>query len=108
MNKTVYIILVIVICSIINYLLRALPFLIFRGKEAPDPIKYLGKVLPMAVMASLVVYCIKNVDFGSINSVAPQFIAMGATALLHLWKRNVFLSIFGGTAIYMVLIQVVF
>ena len=31
-----------------------------------------------------------------------------AVVVLHLWKRNNLLSIFGGTALYMVLVQAVF
>ncbi|MDR0690037.1 MAG: AzlD domain-containing protein [Spirochaetaceae bacterium] len=33
----------------------------------------------------------------------PVLIASGFTALVHLWKRNALISIFGGTLIYMVL-----
>ena len=31
-----------------------------------------------------------------------------AVVLLHLWKRNTLLSIAGGTALYMLLVQVIF
>ena len=35
-------------------------------------------------------------------------LAIIAIALLHIWKRNMLLSIVGGTAVYMLLVQLVF
>ena len=101
-------ILIIAVCTACTFAERALPFLIFRGKEVPEIIRYLGRVLPMAIMATLVMYCLKGISFSSVACFAPMFIASAATALLHLWKRNTMLSIFGGTACYMFLIQVIF
>lgn len=88
---------------------RFLPFLIFpAGKETPGFIKYLGKVLPAAVFGLLVVYCIKNVTILEGSHGIPELIAILAVAGLHLWKRQMLLSIAGGTVIYMLLIQFVF
>lgn len=100
--------IIIAICVACTFLERALPFLIFRGKEVPSVIRYLGKVLPMAIMATLVIYCIKGISFTALSGWVPYLIACGVTVLLHLWKSNTFLSIFGGTACYMILIQLVF
>ncbi|MBQ7103886.1 MAG: AzlD domain-containing protein, partial [Anaerotignum sp.] len=87
---------------------RAFPFLIFRGKEVPEIIRYLGRVLPMAIMATLVMYCLKGISFSSVAGFAPMLIASAVTALLHIRKGNTMLSIFGGTICYMVLVQMVF
>lgn len=38
----------------------------------------------------------------------PELISIAVITALHLWKRNVLLSIGVGTALYMVLVQVVF
>lgn len=100
--------IVIAICVACTQLERALPFLIFRGKEVPSVVKYLGKVLPMAIMATLIIYCIKGISFVSPVGWAPYLIACAVTVALHLWKSNTLLSIFGGTACYMILIQMVF
>lgn len=101
-------ILIIAVCAICTLIERALPFLIFRGKEVPEIIRYLGRVLPMAIMATLVMYCLKGITFSSVAGFAPSLIASALTALLHTWKRNTMLSIFGGTVCYMLLVQVVF
>lgn len=100
--------IVIAICVACTQLERALPFLIFRGKEVPSVVRYLGKVLPMAIMATLIIYCVKDISFASAGGWLPYVIASAVTALLHLWKSNTLLSIFGGTACYMILIQMVF
>lgn len=90
-------------------LTRFLPFILFpAGKEAPKFIKYLGKVLPAAVFGFLVVYCLKNVDILSGSHGIPELIAVAVVAVLHLWKRQMLLSILGGTVAYMLLIQLVF
>ena len=82
-------------------LTRWLPFWLF-------PEKNLGKVLPSAMMGLLVVYCLRSVSWLSVPHGAPELIAIAAVAGLHLWKRNVLLSIAGGTVLYMVLVQAVF
>ena len=90
-------------------LTRFLPFIFFpAGKEAPKFIKYLGKVLPAAVFGFLVVYCLKNVDILSGSHGIPELIAVAVVAVLHLRKRQMLLSILGGTVAYMLLIQLVF
>lgn len=101
-------ILIIAVCAICTYAERALPFLIFRGKEVPEIIRYLGRVLPMAIMATLVIYCLKGISFSSVAGFAPMLISSALTAFLHIWKRNTMLSIFGGTVCYMLLVQIVF
>lgn len=88
---------------------RALPFIVFpSGKDTPEYVKYLGRALPPAVFGMLIVYCLKNVDFASGCHGAPELISIAAVTLLHLWKRQMLLSIAGGTVLYMVLVQTVF
>ena len=87
---------------------RALPFLVFGKRPVPRVVQYLGKLLPMAVMATLVVYCLRGTTFTSLAGFAPQAIACAVVIALHLWRKNSFLSILGGTAAYMVLVQTVF
>lgn len=90
-------------------LTRFLPFIIFpAGKEMPQIIKYLGKVLPAAVFGFLVVFCLKNVEILSGSHGIPELIAVAVVVILHLWKREMLLSILGGTVVYMLLVQLVF
>ena len=98
---------IILVMAIGTALLRFLPFLVFR-KSTPPYIAYLGKVLPPALIGMLVIYCFKDVSFAAAPHGLPELIAAGCVVILHAWKRNSLISILGGTAIYMVLVQVVF
>ena len=90
-------------------LTRFLPFLLFpAGKSTPKYIRYLGKVLPAAVFGLLVIYCVRNVSVLEGSHGLPELISIAAVAALHLWKKNMFLSIAVGTILYMVLVQFVF
>lgn len=88
---------------------RFLPFIVFpAGKPTPKYIRYLGQALPGAVFGLLVVYCLKNVSVFSGTHGIPEAVAIAAVVLLHLWKRQMLLSIAGGTVLYMLLVQFIF
>ena len=90
-------------------LTRWLPFWLFpESKKPPAAVEYLGRALPAAMMGLLVIYCLKGVRWTAAPHGAPELIALAAVAALHRWKGNVLLSIAGGTALYMVLVQFVF
>ena len=101
--------LLILVAALVTAATRFLPFLIFgSGRKTPAFITNLGKVLPGAVIAMLVVYCLKDVTFLAWPYGIPELLGCAAVALLHIWKRNSLLSIGGGTVLYMVLVQLVF
>ncbi len=92
-----------------TFLTRALPFLLFdRGGKPPAVILYLGRVLPPAIMAMLVVYCLRGISFATPAGWVPALVAGLAAVLLYLWKGSDLLSIFGATVIYMIFVQAVF
>ena len=106
---TLYRQLIIITMVVIGTLItRFLPFLLFSGKETPKFVKYLGEYLPGAVFAMLVVYCLKNVSIIDGSHGIPEAISLVTDVLLHLWKRQMLLSISIGTVLYMILIQTVF
>lgn len=90
-------------------LTRFLPFLLFpAGKPTPKYVRYLGKVLPPAVFGMLVIYCLKNVSIFTGSHAIPEMLSIVLVVALHLWKRQMLLSIAGGTVCYMLLVQLVF
>ena len=90
-------------------LTRFLAFLIFKeDRKTPGFVQYIGKYLPSAVFGMLVVYCLKNVDVLEGNHGLPELIAILVTGALHVWKRQMLLSIAGGTVCYMLLVRFVF
>lgn len=102
-------IIIIAVVSVGTMLTRFLSFLLFpQGKPTPKYIRYLGKVLPASVFGLLVVYCLKNVSVFSGSHGIPELIAIAVTAALHLRKKQMLLSIAGGTLCYMLLVQLVF
>ena len=97
------------VMSVVTFFTRALPFLLFdRGDHPPKIVLYLGKVVPPAIIAMLIVYCLKGVTFTSLGGWLPTLLAGVTAILLHVWKGNDLLSIFGATGLYMVLVQAVF
>lgn len=97
------------LCAVGTMLTRFLPFAIFSGKKStPKYIRYLGNALPGAIFGMLVVYCLKGIDFTVKSYGIPELLSVGLTAVLHIWKKNMFLSIAGGTACYMLLVNFVF
>lgn len=97
----------ILISMAVTYSLRAFPFLFLGKKGEMSPvISYLGKMLPYAVMAALVVYCLKDLREGLTPEAVCMIPAVLVVIAVHLWKRNTVLSIFVGTVCYMVLIRV--
>lgn len=107
--NNVHSVLLVAVISLVTMGLRFLPMWVFgNGKQTPKLIRYLGKVLPYAIMGMLVVFCLKGVSFVSMPFGLPELIASAIVVLLHVWKRNTVISIVGGTVVYMVLVQMVF
>ena len=102
-------VIIIVLVALTTLATRAIPFVLFpEGKKIPKAVQYLGKVLPPAVIGMLVVYCFKSVNVLELPFGLPELIAGLVVVVLHIWKRNNFLSIGAGTIIYMILVQTVF
>ncbi|MBM6751393.1 branched-chain amino acid transporter permease [Mediterraneibacter glycyrrhizinilyticus] len=88
---------------------RFLPFLVFpSGKPTPKYVQFLGKFLPAAVFGLLVIYSLKDVNVFAGSHGIPEMIAILLVIILHVWKRQMLLSIAGGTVCYMLLVQLVF
>ena len=94
-----------ILTSLMTFLLRAFPFLVFQKKETPKVVSYSGKVLPYAIMGMLVVYCLRNTSFLTPSYGLPELLGVAVTVIVHVWKRNTLFSIISGTICYMVLIQ---
>ena len=97
------------VIAAVTMALRFLPFIIFGGgRPTPRYIIYLARVLPCAIMAMLVVYCLRGVDPLGPTHALPELLAGAAVVGLQWWRRNTLLSIAAGTVFYMVLVQLVF
>ncbi len=108
-NNTVHSLLIVAVMAVFTALTRFLPFLAFpEGRKRPKVITYLGTVLPYALIGMLVIYCFKSVSVFAYPYCIPELLAVALVAVLHIWKRNTLISVFGGVIFYMVLVQCVF
>lgn len=102
-------IVTIALCAFGTMITRFLPFIVFRSdKPTPKYIQYIGNALPPAIFGMLVIYCLKDVSLLGGSHGIPEAIAIIAVIALHLWKKNMLLSIASGTVCYMLLVQFVF
>lgn len=100
--------LIVAVTAGVTILLRFLPFFVFGEKKTPEFLDYLGKFLQYAIMAMLVVYCLKGVSFAAAASWLPAVLGVTVVVVLHVWKRNTLISIVGGTICYMIMVQGIF
>ena len=99
--------LLIGVMALVTALTRFLPFILFR-KNTPAYVSYLGRVLPTAIIGMLVVYCLKDVSLMRAPHGLPELIACACVVAVQVWRRNAIISILSGTAVYMLLIRLVF
>lgn len=97
------------LCVLGTMATRFLPFIVFsENRKTPDFIQYIGKFLPSAVFGMLVIYCLKNVSITQGSHGIPELISIAVTVFLHEKKRQMLLSIAGGTLCYMLLLHFLF
>lgn len=90
-------------------LTRWLPFVLFpENRKAPAFVSALGKVLPPAVIGLLVVYCLKGIQPTVFPHGIPELISVALIAGMHLRWKNSLLSIGVGTAVYILLVRLIF
>jgi branched-subunit amino acid transport protein AzlD len=90
-----------------NLLTRAAPFLFFARRKPPRAILFVERNFPPIILTILVFYTLGGVKFSAPPYGVPVLLAVAATILLHAWRGNYLLSIFGGTAFYMLLLRLI-
>ncbi len=100
-DEILYMTGVVAVGFLVNYALRALPFLLFAGKgrELPRSVERLGAFISPVIIAGLIFYSYSGLAWQT----AWPYVAGAITVALHLWKRNPLASIVAGTAVYMCL-----
>ncbi|MBQ8172882.1 MAG: AzlD domain-containing protein [Mailhella sp.] len=95
------------LAALATQITRWTPFLLFR-KCTPSLLRYLGALLPSAIWGMLVVYCFRNGPLVEGSNGIPELIASIVTLSLQAWKKNMAVTIAGGTLCYMGHVQFVF
>ena len=106
MSETMFTLVSMAIIALTTWSCRAIPFVLLGGKKEINPmIKYLGNVLPAAIMIILVLYCARGLDFSAYPFAAPEIIGVIVAAGVQYKKGNTILSIIIGMIVYMVLMN---
>lgn len=96
------------IVSLVTGLLRAIPFLVFKGKtDLPETVRFLGSYLPPAIMIILVIYCLRGVNILEFPHGLAEIISVIIIIGIQYLKKSTLLSIFLGTGSYMILIRLI-
>jgi branched-subunit amino acid transport protein AzlD len=103
-----YLAAAVAVAAAVTWTLRALPFALLAPLRRSKVVPYLAASMPIGVMAVLVAYTLRHTTLTAPPYGAAVGLALAATVALHLWRRNVLISIFGGTAVHVVLASVVF
>ncbi len=98
-----YVVAAIVVSALVTWSLRGLPFALLAPLRSSRLVRHLGVHMPAGVMTVLVVYTLTTLD----GSPVALVVALAVTAGLHLWRRNVALSMLAGTVVYVVLVSTV-
>lgn len=107
MITNVHVAMIIAVCALVTFALRWAPFVIWGGKrKAPEYIIWLGNILPYALIAMLVVYCVKDMHVTELGSLIPTVISVIFVGIVQVWKRNSIISIIAGTVCYMALLSI--
>ena len=107
MNDMIYPLAAIGVIAAVTWALRAFPFLLFGSRPLPKTVRYLGHVLPPAIMTVLVIYCLRGIRFTQAPYGVPELAACALVVGLQIMRNNMYLSIMAGTACYMILLRLV-
>lgn len=102
MPDSSYVVTALAIAVSITVALRAAPFIARSGVKDSPLLADLGRWMPLGAVTILAVYCLSLIDVAGPGHGAGPLAGVAVTAGVHLWRRNVVLSIVAGTAVCLV------
>jgi branched-subunit amino acid transport protein AzlD len=95
------------VSSTITWALRALPFALLAPMRRSALVRYFSVHMPLGVMVMLAAYTLHDVlSSADTRRTGAATLALIVSVGLHLWKRNVLLSIVGGTTVNVLIVSV--
>lgn len=85
---------------------RLFPFVLFSKRAPGRLIHIFERYVPPVVMLGLLIYSLRSVSFAEPALWVPPVAGVAFSAATYVWKKNTFISIFGATILYMVLLRV--
>jgi branched-subunit amino acid transport protein AzlD len=102
---TTYLIAAVLLAAGITFALRALPFAVIEPLRSSRLAAELAVRMPAGSMIILVVYLLRDVPSAAATTVVATIGAAVIVVVLHWWRSNALLSIFTGTAFYVLVLN---
>lgn len=102
-----YVLSAVLVSAAVTWTLRAAPFAMLAPLRHSGLLAYIGDRMPVGVMVILAAYTLRDTDPVVLTSVGPAALALAITIGLHLWRGSMTLSIFAGTAAYVLVTSVI-
>lgn len=103
MKDSLYLIMAFLTMGAISFVIRAIPFIASGWLKKQQWVKSLGDFLPLAVMVVLTLASAAGNAAGHDGFPWQEIASIGCTVILQWVWRNALISIFAGTALYVVL-----
>jgi branched-subunit amino acid transport protein AzlD len=94
-----YVVAAVLVSAVVTWSLRGLPFVLLAPLRTSALVRYLGAHMPAGVMTVLVTYTVMSLHGSTVALVS----ALAVTTAVHLWRRNLALSMLAGTITYVLL-----
>ncbi|MFE4002697.1 branched-chain amino acid transporter permease [Nocardioides sp. YIM B13467] len=102
-----YVLSAVLVSAAVTWTLRAAPFAMLAPLRHSALLAYIGDRMPVGVMVILATYTLRDTDPVVLTSAGPAALALAITIGLHLWRGSMTLSIFAGTAAYVLVTSVI-
>ena len=102
-----YVLSAVLVSAAVTWTLRAAPFAMLAPLRHSALLAYIGDRMPVGVMVILAAYTLRDTDPVVLTSAGPAALALAITMGLHLWRGSMTLSIFAGTAAYVLVTSVI-
>lgn len=102
-----YVLSAVLVSAAVTWTLRAAPFAMLAPLRHSALLAYIGDRMPVGVMVILAAYTLRDTDPVVLASAGPAVLALAITIGLHLWRGSMTLSIFAGTAAYVLVTSVI-
>ena len=102
-----YVLSAIAVSAAVTWALRAAPFAMLAPLRHSALMAHVGERMPVGMMVILAAYTLRDTDPAALASAGPAVLALALTAGLHLWRGSMTLSIFAGTAAYVLATSVI-
>ena len=91
-----------ILVSLIVILTRIMPFVFAKKLQKAKLLEVVGKELPAYIMMILVVYQVGLSSFFKAPYAMPYLISLSVLTLVHIWQRQVLLSMLVSVVFYLV------